>query len=284
MPPIQSVALQNLLSLLRAVGSLLGAYLVGHAIFGHTVSQDTLGVIGGAALTLASTIWGIATKSSTIEGIESSLRSIGAAVGGLFVAAGKISADQLLTILGAIVPIVAFIQSVVSKSKNRAVASGAATVSKTTNKVVAMLAVLLCLGTMASAQSPFQAQGPLAAPSVPKTDSVLNAYRFGVAVSPAGVTLAGVYQASAGVSFGIQHQDYNYATQVYSVLWSASVVWIPINTATKIQSIKDIATFGALVGFKNNLINVGPFYNPNAPGVFKDKFGFWFTTTINLNN
>jgi hypothetical protein len=167
-------------------------------------------------------------------------------------------------------------------------------------KLLLTLSILIiCIG--ANAQSPFQSQPvlqprnpnslSLSAPSaisplptLSEPDSIVNAYRFGVAVSPAGYTLAGVYQAAAGISYGIQHQSYSYATQTYTVLWSASLVWIPINTATPINSLKDISSFGALFGIKNNLFNLGPFVNPNTPGKFKDKVGIWATTSINLNN
>lgn len=147
-----------------------------------------------------------------------------------------------------------------------------------------LIAAFLFIATVANAQSPFKSQNVLAAPSVPKTDSIINAWRFSIPVSPAGITFAGIYQAAAGLAYGFQKQNYNFATQVYTVKWSASFVWIPIQTGVPINSIKDIATFGALFGIKNNIINLGPFYNINAPGKFKDKAGLWLTTTINLNN
>jgi hypothetical protein len=119
--------------------------------------------------------------------------------------------------------------------------------------------------------------------SATEPDSIHNVWRFGVTISPVGYTLAGVYQASAGVEFGYQHQDYSYATQTNRVLWSANGVWIPINTSTPITSIQQLESLGALFGFDNNLIQVGPFVNPNAPGPFKNKAGFWAVLGINLN-
>jgi hypothetical protein len=156
-------------------------------------------------------------------------------------------------------------------------------------RIYLSIVALLFIGTIVSAQSPFKSEPKLSHPIIgrfdrainPKTDSIVNVYRFAVGISPAGFTFGGTYQAAAGLEYGIQHQDYNFATQKYTVLWSANGVWIPINTATKIQSIKDIATFGALVGFQNNLIQVGPFYNPNAIG--KDRVGIWVVLGINLN-
>jgi hypothetical protein len=169
-------------------------------------------------------------------------------------------------------------------------------------KLILALGLLLSIG--AKAQSPFKAEPKLALPQHalrydrygtvnPLTDSIVNAWRFGVAVSPVGVTFAGVYQASAGVEFEYEHQDYNYATQTYRVLWSGGVAWIPINTSTPITGINQLESIGALFGFDNDLIKVGPFYNPNTPGPivngvqqpagFKDRVGAWMAIGINLN-
>ena len=122
-PPTQSVGLQNLLSALRAIGTLVGAYLVGHAVFGHTITADILQVIGGAFLTVVSTAWGIWTKTSNIEGIESAARSVISALGGLGVSAGVISGQQLAAIIAAIIPLATFIQSVLAKSKTQQLAA-----------------------------------------------------------------------------------------------------------------------------------------------------------------
>lgn len=165
------------------------------------------------------------------------------------------------------------------------------------------LFLLIALAATCDAQSPFKPQPKLGYPEravtnavlpgahiagVTTTDSIVNNWRFGVSVSPAGFNLKGVYQAAAGLEFGINHQDYNYASQSYTTLWSANIVWIPINTAMPIKSIKDIATFGALYGipkiklFGYNVVQIGPFYNPNAVGSFSDKAGFWVVTNISL--
>jgi hypothetical protein len=128
-PAPQSVGLQNLLSALRAIGALVGSYLVGHAVFGHTVTADVWQVVGGAFLTVVSTAWGIWTKTSNIEGLESAARSVISALGGLGVSAGVISGQQLATILAAIIPLATFIQSALAKSKTQQIASGAVTVT-----------------------------------------------------------------------------------------------------------------------------------------------------------
>jgi hypothetical protein len=136
-PATQSVGLQNLLSALRALGALIGAYLVGHAIFGHTITEDVWQVVGGAALTVVSTVWGIVTKTSNIEGIESSVRSIIAALGGLGVSYGVITGAQLATILAAIIPVATVVQSALAKSKTQQIAAGTV-IPLSTGKVVTM--------------------------------------------------------------------------------------------------------------------------------------------------
>jgi hypothetical protein len=126
-PAPQSVGLQNLLSALRAIGALVGSYLVGHAVFGHTVTADVWQVVGGAFLTVVSTAWGIWTKTSNIEGLESAARSVISALGGLGVSAGVISGQQLATILAAIIPLATFIQSALAKSKTQQISAGTVT-------------------------------------------------------------------------------------------------------------------------------------------------------------
>jgi len=126
------MTLQNFLSAVRAILILVGSYIVGHSVFGHTVSADMFQVITGAVITLGSMVWGIATKTATVEGIESAVRSIISALGGLFAAAGVISNDNLNAILGVITAIAPFFQSALSKSKGQQVATGAVTMSPTT--------------------------------------------------------------------------------------------------------------------------------------------------------
>jgi len=115
----------NLLSALRAVLILLGSYVVGHNAFGHAVNANTWEIIGGAVVTIASTWWGIASKTTTIEGVESAIRSVISSLGGLFVSAGVLSGDNLNAILGLVTALAPAIQSMLSKSKNQQIATGA---------------------------------------------------------------------------------------------------------------------------------------------------------------
>jgi hypothetical protein len=121
----------NLLSFLRALLIMVGSYVVGHNVFGHPVDSSTWQIIAGAIVTVASTIWGIAAKTSNIEGIESAVRSVITSVGGLFVSAGVLSGDNLNAILGLVTAIAPALQSALSKSKNQQIAAGTVTPTAT---------------------------------------------------------------------------------------------------------------------------------------------------------
>jgi hypothetical protein len=135
--PPQSVGLQNLLSAARAALALAGSYMIGHAVFGHTVTADIWQVLVGAASTIIGLVWGIMSKTSTIEGIESSVRSLIAGLGGLGVSAGVISNSQLLAALAAIIPIATVVQSALAKAKTQQIAAGTVA-ALPTGKVVTM--------------------------------------------------------------------------------------------------------------------------------------------------
>jgi len=124
-PPPQSMALQNALSALRAVLILVGSYVVGKNAFGHAIDSSTWQIIAGSVITIASTWWGIATKTTTIESVESAVRSIVTAIGGLFVSGGMLSGDNLTAILGLVTALAPLVQSMLSKSKNQQIATGA---------------------------------------------------------------------------------------------------------------------------------------------------------------
>jgi hypothetical protein len=114
----------NLLSSIRALLILVGSYVVGHNILGHAIDSSTWQIIAGSVVTIASTIWGITTKTTTIEGVESALRSVITSVGGLFVSAGVLSGDTLNAILGLVTAIAPAVQSSLSKTKNQQIATG----------------------------------------------------------------------------------------------------------------------------------------------------------------
>lgn len=125
------MTLDNLMSAIRALLILIGSYLVGHAFFGHTLTQDSWSVIAGAIMTFASTIWGISTKTATLESVESAIRSIVTALGGMLAAAGVISSNNVNAVLGFLTAAAPLVQSVLSKQKNAQIASGSMSTTAT---------------------------------------------------------------------------------------------------------------------------------------------------------
>ena len=160
-------------------------------------------------------------------------------------------------------------------------------------KYLLIAIIALLIGTCANAQSIWRKEPKLKQPLGLKlgataiTDSIVRLWRFGVAVSPIGFTADGVYHGGAGTSIGYQVQDYNYATQTYTVKHSYNIVWVPLVTGQPITSINNFLMLGVTYGFDNNLIQLGPFfYAPalNIPGYkFTNVLGLMAIIGINLN-
>lgn len=110
--------------MLRAVLTLAGSYLVGHSIAGHKIDDNLWQLIGGAAVTIASTVWGILDKAATIEGLQSAIRSIVTAVGGVFLALGIAFQQTLDSLMSMTLVLVPLIQSYISKVKVKQLDSG----------------------------------------------------------------------------------------------------------------------------------------------------------------
>lgn len=115
---------ENLLSLIRTILTLIGSYLVGHAFLGGHLTDEVWQTIGGAIMTLIGTIWGILDKSVGVEQAESGFRSAGIALGGILVAAGKISNQTLESFLALGAAIIPFILSSLGKAKLKQIDSG----------------------------------------------------------------------------------------------------------------------------------------------------------------
>jgi len=123
------------LSILRAILTMGGSYIVGHNLFGHTVDASIWQEVAGSVIALSAAIWGIADKTANIEGVQSALRSVIISVGGFLTAAGVISGDTLNSILGLITALAPILQSHLSKVKVKQIATGDLKVSADTGKV-----------------------------------------------------------------------------------------------------------------------------------------------------
>jgi hypothetical protein len=127
-----------LFTLIRAVVTFAGAYLVGKPFLGGTVDENLTQVIIGIAMSLSSIAWSVFDKSLNIEMLQAFLRSVATGIGGFLVANGKISPAQLDTYLGLALAILVFAGSLTAKKKAANVISGKIDPSamKTLNKPV----------------------------------------------------------------------------------------------------------------------------------------------------
>lgn len=126
--------MDNFLSFLRALLIFVGTFFVGHNLFGHAVDQNIWEIIGGIVISLGSMIWGIASKQSTYESVESTIRSVLTAASGLLVSWGVVASTTVNAVLAFIPALGVLIQSFVGKAKTVAIATGTAT-AQTNGKV-----------------------------------------------------------------------------------------------------------------------------------------------------
>ena len=121
-----SISKENVFSTVRALFIFAGTLLIGHGhnLFGQPLDAQSWETISGAVVALGMAIWGMKTKDTTIEGIESLLRSALQGVGGLLVGGGIITGATLNSILGILAAVAPLLQSYASKAKTAQIVSG----------------------------------------------------------------------------------------------------------------------------------------------------------------
>lgn len=245
------------LSFARTFLTALGAFFLGKTIFGSSVTADVWQGWLGGGIALASTIWGIADKSATLDAIQSGLRSFVITLGGILIALGKLKADTLIAILGVITPVVAFVYSTLSKVKTSQIATGkimATSIGKTFKKA-AIIIFILSFGFASHAQSLFK---PLAKPSQKLSlNSRIANPNIQNSIRPlAGVT-ASLFsdgtQLAGGIGVGLQHNVFDQLSQTWITQYSVSAL---VFVDTKASAIG-----GLVLGVANGLIQIGPGYN-----------------------
>lgn len=288
---------QNLATLARTLLVAIGSYLVGHSLFGIAIDSSNWQIIIGTIMALGGAGWGIIEKTATIESVESAVRSAIVSGSGLLVAAGKLSENAAIQIIGIFTALMPLIQSALSKAKGQQVAQKTIAPNATTGKMITMPKLPLIIGFMLLS-SALSAQGltktvltspvpkakaytlvhKLDATSAPvdiltASDSILNTWRpiasIAVYIEPGNI-------AAAGVGISYQHLKYLQATQKWTCVWSVSPMVFgggSVVPSTPAQIISE----GILFGFDNNLIMVGPVLNGT-------KLGFAVSIGISLNN
>jgi hypothetical protein len=157
------------------------------------------------------------------------------------------------------------------------------------------IALLLFIGTVANAQSPFKPEpkvilkaNPFAHATISQPDSFYNAWRFSANIAGYNYTFGngGGSSAVSALEYGYEHQKWNYVTGAWDVLWSINGAWIPINTSLPLTW-ANMQTAAVTFGFKNpipvgnSVIQIGPDFNPHAPK--NQQFGLFATVGILLN-
>jgi len=111
-------------SAIRTLLTLLGAYLVGHSIFGVPFTTAVIDQVTGGAFAVISVAVGFFTKSVTQEALQSLVRHLITFASGIILAKGLVSGEMLTAILGVIGSISPWFQSVISMNQNKAVQEG----------------------------------------------------------------------------------------------------------------------------------------------------------------
>lgn len=112
------------LSILRAILTAIGSFLIGKSIFGYGIDDINWQTIVGIIISIGSLIMAIKDKAANIEMWQSVLRQILIFVGGILVAAGIMTGKNLEAILALIPVLIPVIQSYTARVKINQIESG----------------------------------------------------------------------------------------------------------------------------------------------------------------
>ncbi len=115
---------ENIFSTIRAVLIFAGTFVIGHNLFGNAIDSSTWQIIAASVVSAGMFVWGMVTKDTPVEGMESFLRSFLQGIGGLLVSAGRITGDMLNAILGIVTALAPLLQSFAAKAKTAQVVAG----------------------------------------------------------------------------------------------------------------------------------------------------------------
>ena len=115
---------ETIFTLLRALLTTVGTFLIGKNLFGANIDDSLWQVILGALMSVASIVWGIMTKSLGLEMWQSGIRQLFLAVGGILLASGKLSPEKLESLLGLVTAVGVFVYSLISKVKSNQLVDG----------------------------------------------------------------------------------------------------------------------------------------------------------------
>lgn len=225
-------------SLVRALFTLIGTFVIGRTFHGHVLVSTTFDVVSGSLLTLLSIIWSLRNGTATEQNLESMLRQLLQGIGGVVVGSGLLNATQLGEIISFVVLAIPMVWGYLSKAKTAKIAAGKLTAQSTgyvtksspppgplkgsnMGSHLAIFLLLLGLSTLAKAQfewtSPLSVVKKTTFSSYAKTASdaqTLNTFK--VNVSLPGYYYSNGKQQSAVVGLGFAFEHYKSDTLIYS--------------------------------------------------------------------
>jgi hypothetical protein len=111
-------------TLLRATLQIIGSYIMAKNLLGPSVDAVMWEMIVGGIMSVMSIVWGVLDKNVGIEMLQSTIRNVFVAFGGVLVAQGKLSSEKLETYIGFAITILPVIYSILSRKKSQAVVTG----------------------------------------------------------------------------------------------------------------------------------------------------------------
>lgn len=118
------------LSLLRSLIMLVGSFLIGHKLFNQAVDAPTWEIWGGALLSLGSLVWSVVDKSLGIEMLQTTIRQVLTAAGGILIASGKLDSARVESIVGFVLAALPFLYGILSRKKSASIITGKISVDK----------------------------------------------------------------------------------------------------------------------------------------------------------
>lgn len=114
----------NLVSLIRTLLTLAGAYLFGKNFFGLAIDEVLWQEIVGIAIGVVVIIWSAIDKTLQNDVWQGVVRHVITFASGILIARGVITAEMWQTILAALAGVLPWLQATLSNSKNAAIKSG----------------------------------------------------------------------------------------------------------------------------------------------------------------
>lgn len=115
---------QSISTLVRACMTTIGFFFIGKYFLGNRVDLDMIEMINGIVLSAISIYWGMADKTVSIEAWQSFLRQAIVGIGGLLIAKGYTSMENVNNFLGVILSIIPVFYSILSRKKSENITTG----------------------------------------------------------------------------------------------------------------------------------------------------------------